>query len=293
MDAQNTPRAPLAEVVDRLFKKHYLGLLRVQLFAEIARLGFQQALVAQKADPSKPLHKQLAGYLASQQDQFYDQHQYVVVSLWSILEAFVGEVALEVVQQIDWSNPPPKFPKISCDVSLILGSSAGARAELVLSKVEDKVGAALRSNVSAFEEVLDAIGLGGPMHERVRNLIFHLASYRHCIVHNDGIVDADLCAKVPVFRAAMGTRLGVTSVELREFLFATVWYLNEVSRRAVLSCGGAVSDAITREQAKMLSLIEKCDIPPTSIPFAAVDVEVAKNVVPGSQILIVGPPEPN
>jgi hypothetical protein len=280
----------VSAAVHRIALRHCSSLARLQMFAEVARVGFEHSLLASKVDPDKQLNQQLAGYVLSQNNEFYDLFQNITVRLWATLEAFVSDVCLLVLKRVDWKSPPPKWPKMRVDAIELLRTSEDELAEFLLLKLDDAIAAPLKPGVGRFEGVLDSLGFGGPVPDRVKRELLCLSAYRNCIVHRDGLIDRRLAERLPEFASVIGQRLAPTAMEARAFLYACFWYIFEVDRRFRAS-EGADHSSVASEQGKFLARLDHDPTAPSAIPFARANLEFAKGVPIGSKIVVLGPPE--
>lgn len=251
--------------------RHGAAIGRLQLFGEVARLGFSYANVVADVEhvqglPRKALHDQLEEYVGVQIPDLYDLYSLVVVRLWSILEAYVDDVCALLLTCLSPENLSEKMKRVRIPIELALSEPSEERTEGIIGAIQNSVGAQLKSGVGRFEEMLQILDLGGAVNTGVKNALFELSKYRNCIVHSDGIIDTDLCTAIPVFRNVKGTRLGVTAKEARQFLFAILWYFIEIQRR-LLPTDFAGLPNLLKEQDNYLERMANPMKYPTQIPF--------------------------
>jgi len=261
-----------AYLVAAVHARHASAIHRLQLFAEIARLGLGYARVvrevegAQGLPKNKPLFGVLESYAQQQATHFFDLHALVTVRLWSILEAYVHDICCLLLAKVPAVRQQEAVKKLKAPVVQLLDSGEQEQAEYLYELLSSSCAAAMKPGVGRFEAVLDALGCGGPVHDRVRKELFHCSKLRNCIVHNDGIVDAQLVRSCPWWHGTEETRIGITATMSQKHLFAVCWYMMEIQRR-LLPAGFEGLDNLTVEQESYIVQLEKGGNP-GQFPFA-------------------------
>lgn len=261
--------------------KHSHSLGRLQLFAEVARLGFHYATIVREVErshnlPDKPLHDSLEAYVELQSPDFYDLHAFACIRIWSTIEAFVSDVACFSLRTIPEVKQSSALAKLKGPLIEYASASEPRQAELMFQLLESQVNAPLKAGVGRFEATLKSLGLGGGVHQRVRDALYDCSNYRNCIVHNDGIIDHALVTAIPVFESVKGTRLGITPKDARRFLYAAFWYMLEIQRRIVPDDFDGLT-ILRSEQAQYLDWLDSGGPSPTSLPFPDVATRVTRH----------------
>jgi hypothetical protein len=158
-------------------------------------------------------------------------YQLASVRLWTIVETFVGGELLNVIMDHPEIRNLPIIRKMKGPLIDFNESSEAQQAETLLSLLSDELGARFRRGVGRFETIFEAIGLGGPIDDEVRRLIFELSEVRNVVVHRGGIVDPRFAHNCPWLNTTDGQALGVTHGQLLRYSFATQWYVVEINRR--------------------------------------------------------------
>ena len=177
--------------------RHGASIGRIQLFAEIGRLGFKYAQVypelkAFRAIPTHPIDGAIQKYVADQKPYFFDLHDLVCVRMWATLEAFISDSIRFAVSAIPIVRQSDALRKLKGPLLSFLEATEDEQADQLLRMLEDAAGGSLRNGIGRFESVLKSLGLGGPVDDSVREAIFRCAQYRNCIVHHDGVIDGQL-----------------------------------------------------------------------------------------------------
>ena len=246
--------------------RHSHAIGRLQLLAELARLGRDYVPVLRMIDKNKPMVGHLEQYAKEQSPDFYDLHALVTVRLWSILEAFVHDICCFLLEQVPAVRERKEVGKLKAPIVEFLDSSSQERADYLYELLNSSCAAALKPGVGRFESVLSALGYGGPVEDKVRDALYHCSRLRNCIVHNDGIVDKKLVDGCPSWGGTEGTRICITAVMSQKHLYAVCWYMMEIQRR-ILPPNFDQMDKLVEEQASYIKNIESDPIP-GMYPFA-------------------------
>lgn len=237
---------------------HAIG--RLQLLAEVARLGRDYVPVLRHLGSHSGTIDALEDYVKTQHPDFYDLHSLVSIKLWSILEAFVRDVCCFLIETVPSVRNRDALQKLKAPIIQFLQSSSQEQADFLYETIETSCSASLKPGVGRFEAVLSDLGYGGPVHDRVRAELYHLSRLRNCIVHNDGLVDKKLISACPQWKGTEGTRVGITAKMSQLHLFSVGWYMLEVMRR-ISNQAGIPPQPWEAEQTKYLDLLLKGGLP--------------------------------
>ena len=250
------------ESIGAIHMRHAASIHRLQLLAEVARLGLGYAQVVRDVEgmkglpKDKPLFDELESYAKQQSPDFFDLHALVTVRLWSILEAFVHDICCLLLAKLPSVREQEAVVKLKAPIVQFLNSGEQQQAEYLYGLLDSACSAALKPGVGRFEAVLKSLGYGGPVNGHVRKTLYHCSKLRNCIAHNDGIVDSDLVDACPCWKGTEGTRVGITAVMSQKHLYAVSWYMMEVQRR-VLPPNFERMDKLIEEQNSYVTSIEK------------------------------------
>lgn len=258
--------------LSRLAGKHTSSLWRLQLFAEVCRLGFRYATVLPDIDR---LHgKEVGGgqdqiqkYVAEQGETLFDLHNFASVRMWGILEAYVGDVSTFLIKT-ESARFSDKASKTRVPISLITNRSSGEYAEALISSLEQSVDASFKAGIGRFESVLGLLGASGAVDERVKDALFCCSKIRNCIVHNDSIIDSALATAIPELSENVGRRVGVTWLKAREFLYASCWYIVDIQERLIpAEARQEIKDQLRDAKENFLNRLDAVAENPASLPF--------------------------
>jgi|SRR5882724_5383946 len=223
----------LVLAIGGIHARHAHALGRLQLLAEVARLGRDYIPVLRTIDAKKPGLPALEAYAKEQSPDFFELHALVTVRLWSILEAFVHDLSCFLLATVPAVREQEAVEKLKGSIIKFLNSSRQEQADYLYELLESSCSAALKSGVGRFEAVLSLLGYGGAVEETVREALYHCSKLRNCIVHNDGIVDRDLIAGCSWWKGTEGTRVGITASMSHKHFYAVCWYMMEIERRVL------------------------------------------------------------
>ncbi len=250
------------ESIAEIHFRHAASIQRLQLLAEVARLGLGYAQVVrdiaglQGLANDKPLFDQLETYAKQQSPDFFDLHALVAVRLWSILETFVHDICCFLLEKVPSVRQLPNVSKLKAPIIEFLDSDSQEQADYLYELLDSSCSAALKPGAGRFEAVLSLLGYGGPVNKQVRDALFHCSKLRNCIAHNDGIVDRQLVKACPWWKGTEGTRVGITAAMSHKHLYAACWYMMEVQRR-ILPPDFDRMDKLVEEQEAYIDSIEK------------------------------------
>jgi len=164
-------------------------------------------------------------------------YEMAVVRLWSILEAMSDDIVLYLLVN---------FPEVYGD---ILGKLKGPlldfhqatkseRAAILLEILKDKVSSRLQQGVGRFESLFKTINFGGPVHDKIRRLLFELSEVRHIVIHRNGKADAKIVKRCPWLGLRVGQKLQTTSKHYHDYSVGAGCYVLELALRWQLSGPG-------------------------------------------------------
>jgi hypothetical protein len=147
-----------------------------------------------------------------------------LVKLLAIIEALVGEVALQVLihNPSAWATPAVqavKGPLVPFEQLPI-----HARAETIISSLRRDIEAKPALGIAKFENLLDGVGFGGEMHPLIRKAFLELREVRNCLIHRNGRADPRILELCPWLGLTSGQELLVDHSGFSWYLHAALWY---------------------------------------------------------------------
>src|SRR5262249_41344073 len=105
------------------------------------------------------------------------------------------------------------------------------RLRLIFNSFKQKIEPSAKRGVGRFESVLEAVDLGGAVHDDARRLLFEMSEIRHIIVHRNGVVDHKFVNSCRSFGLKEGDRIGVTLPLIEAYAHCLKWYIFDIDRR--------------------------------------------------------------
>jgi len=162
-------------------------------------------------------------------------YQMATVSLWAILEASVDDLcASHILQDDRWTNIEA-LRNMKGPLLEFATAKPDARAEMLIESLKVQVRAPLKVGVGRFEEILDAVGLGGPVDDEIRRLLLELVERRNLLVHRGGVIDRGFKKACPWIDMPLGAEMKISARQYRIFYFALSWYQMELIRRVTVA----------------------------------------------------------
>ena len=137
-------------------------------------------------------------------------------------------------------------------VALYARVSTDEQAEHLAKLLKEELRANHQIGIGRFEALLNAVDLGGRIHETVRRTFVELSEIRHVLVHRRGKADAKLLERCPWLPVELGQTVNVGEPELHLYQQVSMWYVVEIERRLALSMNGTQPE----EEAQLQTLLE-------------------------------------
>ncbi|MCI0615105.1 hypothetical protein L0244_19105 [bacterium] len=106
------------------------------------------------------------------------------------------------------------------------------RNEYILDLLHKELGTKLKVGVGRFESLLHAIGLGGGVHDLVRDSLFELAQVRNALIHRGGFADRKLIENCPWLNLNIGDPIRLTMEQFQRYSLSATWYMVEILMRS-------------------------------------------------------------
>jgi hypothetical protein len=154
-----------------------------------------------------------------------------IIRCWSIIEVAVDDLVLALLARPDHIPPDGILSEIKGPLLPFLNASLDERAELMAIALKQKLATALKPGAARFEELLGPFGLAGTIDDSVKRLLFELSAVRNVLVHKNGVADKRFVEACPWINCKQGVKISPSYSHFHMYLFASGWYVNEVSLR--------------------------------------------------------------
>lgn len=151
-----------------------------------------------------------------------------VLSMWSALEVFAGDLVLGVLAN-DRSPLATVHTKHKVSVAEFFAMDDENRVARVVELV--RADAKLSPGIGAFEPMFDAFGLGKGADETTRRVLLEFAAVRNCLAHRKGIVDERFLEACGTTKLKVGDALRLTQDHAACYFYAANQYASAVADR--------------------------------------------------------------
>lgn len=158
-----------------------------------------------------------------------------IVRLWTALEATMNDCCMAMLQQDEFWKRAKATKNLKVRLVEFLGLSEQEQLSVMLDHVMTDSGARQAPGVGRFENLLNALDLGGDVPDSVKRQMVWLAEARHLLVHRHGIIDHKFTSRVPWIAATVGEKLGVSEDDFNRSRLAVRAYVWIVGLRAQTS----------------------------------------------------------
>ena len=159
---------------------------------------------------------------------------FAAIRFCSILEIFVEDVVLRLIENNQSVGGLPIIRKLRGPLVEFLQSSSAKRAELLFNILVNDLNVPLQVGIGRYEAVLNAIGLGGSVDESVKKVLLELMEVRNVVAHRNGIIDTKFLRNCPWFGAKLGDPIRLAYPKFISYLNAIIWYCLEICRREMI-----------------------------------------------------------
>ncbi|MFE7072312.1 hypothetical protein ACFU96_19735 [Streptomyces sp. NPDC057620] len=136
-------------------------------------------------------------------------HGHAIMGTWGSLECLIEDVVEAWMAFKPEVLRRQEFEKIKIPLAKFLGLSDDQRVRLLVSEIQRDLKLDLRSGVTKFEKLLDAVGLGGPVDPRLRDTLYEFQNVRNVLAHRAGIVDQRFVDACPSYGLQVGERVAI------------------------------------------------------------------------------------
>ena len=161
--------------------------------------------------------------------------------LWSILEAAVDDVTVEVLLNCDiqdLSNLKQLTGRVAEFISLDKRAQSERLTELIKRNLKPKQ----KRGFQRFQSQLGYVDCFKGVHTTIADVLNELAEVRNNIVHSNLLVDRRLLAECPWLSYPIGSELAVSRDRYEEYVNATAWYLVHIDVLLRKRCGDPVEN---------------------------------------------------
>jgi hypothetical protein len=131
-------------------------------------------------------------------------HSAAIMGVWGALEAMVEDLAICWMMYNPSVLDEPKVAKIKGPLVEFQKMSEEDRLRFLVAELQRDLGSEFKGGANKFESLLGAIGLGGPVDKRVKDVIFEAQNLRNLFAHRGGVADSRFISKCPHLKYSVG-----------------------------------------------------------------------------------------
>jgi hypothetical protein len=153
------------------------NLRRVPVIMEIAMTGLRSADEAE--NDKRVRHAKVIARLAGSEiaKDFPLLHSHAVMGVWGALEAMIEDLAISWIEHNPSLLNDPGIAKIRVPLVEFQSMEPQDRLRFLVSELQRSLGSELKSGATKFESLLGALGLGGSVDKRIRDILLRLKTY--------------------------------------------------------------------------------------------------------------------
>jgi hypothetical protein len=206
-------------------------LRRVPIILELAITGLGSTDEA-KSDERVKLAKETAQLAESEiAKDFPLLHSHAVMGVWGALEAMVEDLAISWIEHNPSILSEPKIARIRIPLVEFQMMEQQDRLRFLVSELQRDLGAELKSGATRFESLLSALGLGGPLDKRIRDILFEAQNLRNIFAHRGGVADRRFIANCPQLHYVVGDTVTIDTPYFDRILRGLVMYSTIILNR--------------------------------------------------------------
>lgn len=147
-----------------------------------------------------------------------------IMGIWGALEATIEDLAIAWMEQNPSILDGSKIAKIRIPLVEFQRLDQQERLRFLVTELQRELGVELKSGATKFESLLGALGLGGPVDERVRNILFETQNLRNVFAHRGGIADRRFVANCPHLKYSVGDAVRINGDYFQKIMSGLLMY---------------------------------------------------------------------
>ena len=138
-------------------------------------------------------------------------HAHSLMGTWGALEAMIDDLSTDWLAIDPSALEQPVFTRIKVVIGDYTKLRPSEQRRHLVSELKRECKSDLKMGLGQFEYLLNAIGLGGSVDKRVRNVLFEAQQIRHLIAHRGGRADARFLESCPGLGYAEGQQVRLSA----------------------------------------------------------------------------------
>jgi hypothetical protein len=154
-----------------------------------------------------------------------------LINLWGIAEAKVEDISLCMMATFPVILSNTQFSSLSGKLVEFSKLNKAQRVRYIFNSFKQKIEPKAKRGVGRFESILEAVDLGGGVHDDAKRLFLEMSEIRNNLVHQMGVADHKLVASCPWLKIKEGVRIGMTLSAVESYTACIKYYILEIDRR--------------------------------------------------------------
>lgn len=171
------------------------------------------------------------------EDDFPFLHSHSIMGMWGALEAMVEDLAIAWLEHNPSTLSDPRFAKIRIPFVQFQSLDENQRLRYLVTELQRDLGLGLKSGATKFEPLLGALGLGGPVHPKVRDVIYEAQNLRNLFAHKGGVADDRFVTNCPHLQYSVGNAVKINYQQFTRIHDGLFMYSITILNRCLAASG--------------------------------------------------------
>jgi hypothetical protein len=156
-------------------------------------------------------------------------HAHTLVGAWGALEAAIEDMLVGILMNEPKHLQHASFSRIKIPLAEFEAMEREDRMRLLIEEIHRPSNQ--KNGVDAFESILEAFFLSGPINADIRQDIWEMNHVRNVIVHRNSTADRRLVKSCPSLGLKVGDKVVITTAQLDRYGHALCEYVSTLLRR--------------------------------------------------------------
>jgi len=158
------------------------------------------------------------------ENEFPLLHSHALMGAWGALEGMIEDLAISWVQHDPSVLDHPKIAKIKVPLSEFRTMTEIDHLRFIVTELQRDLGLDLKEGATKFESLLTAVGLGGAVDKKVRDVIFEAQNLRNIFAHRAGVADRKFVSNCPHLGYTIGDIVKIGQQDFSRIFFGLLTY---------------------------------------------------------------------
>ena len=164
------------------------------------------------------------------------------IKIWTLLECLVDDIVLECLKDLPRCTNIDLIRSLKGPLVEFINAAPDDQAEYLANELKLAVRANLSPGVGRFENVLNPVGMGGPVDDGVRRVLLEIGEVRNIFVHRNGIADRRFVNACPWLKVKLGEPVNLSHEDFHLYHIAATSYVIELDLRFGRRAGSSIDN---------------------------------------------------